>query len=130
MEEGLMKILKELKAIRPEEGFVRRSRQIILASSQARRGFLGLKISIFESFRLAAAVTLASALLFVVFGGLSLFNVKNLSPMILSSLNNESLKAEEQKLDFQIQLGEVTYKLGEDKETAAKIDEILKDLSL
>ncbi len=130
MEEGLIKILKQLKAIMPDEGFVKRSRQIILASPQIRRGFMGLKIGIFESIKLASALTLASALLFVALGGLSFFNVKNLSPMILSSLNDENLKAEEQKLDFQIQLGEVTYNLGEDKEIGARIDELLKDLSL
>ena len=130
MEEGLIKILKQLKAIKPDEGFVKRSRQMILSSPQIRRGFLGLKIGIFDSLRLATAVTLASALLFVALGGLSLLNVKNLSPIILTSLNDEDLKAEEEKLDFQIQLGEVTYNLGKDKEIGAKIDELLKDLSL
>lgn len=130
MEERLIKILKELKSIRPEEGFVNRSRQIILASPQLRRSFLGVKIGLFESFRLAAAVGLASALIFVALGGVSFFNIKNLSPMILSSLNDENIKAEEAKVNFEIQLGEVTYNLGEEKEIGAKIDELLKDLSL
>lgn len=130
MEEQLIKILKALKLIKPEEGFVQRSRGIILSSPQLRRSLFGFRSNIFESFKLAAAITLASALLFVFLGGLSYFNVKNLSPVLLTSLNDENLKAEEQKLDFQIQLGQVTYDLGSEKEIGAKIDELLNNLSL
>lgn len=129
MEEQLIKILKALKLIKPEEGFVQRSRGIILSSPQ-KQGLFGFRSNIFESFKLAAAITLASALLFVFLGGLSYFNVKNLSPVLLTSLNDENLKAEEQKLDFQIQLGQVTYDLGSEKEIGAKIDELLNNLSL
>lgn len=132
MEEGLNKILKELKAIKPDEGFVQRSRHLILSSPQEKRGLFNFKLNLFEGVKLATAITLASAMLFVFFGGLSYFNVKNLSPVTLSSLNADNLKAEAEKLDFQIQLGQANYNLGSesDKEIGAKIDEILKDLSL
>lgn len=127
MEERLVKILKELKNIIPEEGFIKHSRNIVLSSPQLKRS---LKVSFFESFKLATALSLASVLLFILVGGLSLLNVKNLSPVILTSLNDESLKAEEEKLDFQIQLGQISYPVGEDKEIGAKVDELLKNLSL
>lgn len=130
MEEQLVKILKQLKLIRPDEGFVKHSRQNILSSPQLRKGIFGFRSNIFESFKLATAIALASALLFVFLGGLSYFNVKNLTPVLLTSLNDENLKAEEAKLDLQIQLGEVTYDLGSEKEIGAKIDELLKNLSL
>lgn len=130
MEEQLIKILKELKGIKPEEGFVKRSRQLVLASPIKARGFLGLKMNFLESFKLAAALTLASALLFVLLGGFSYLNLKNLSPMGLTSLNAENLKAEAEKLDFQIQLGEAVYNINSDKEVGLKIDELLKNLSL
>jgi hypothetical protein len=127
MEERLIKILKELKNIIPDNGFISRSRNLILSSPQIKRG---LRASFFESFKLATALSLASVLLFILVGGLSLLNVKNLSPVVLTSLNDESLKAEEEKLDFQIQLGQISYPTAEDKEIGAKVDELLKNLSL
>lgn len=130
MEEQLVKILKQFKLIRPDEGFIKYSRQNILSSPQLRKGILGFRSNVFESFKLATAIALASALLFVFLGGLSYFNVKNLTPVLLTSLNDENLKAEEAKLDLQIQLGELTYDLGQEKEIGAKIDELLKNLSL
>lgn len=130
MEEELIKILKGMKTIKPDDGLIKRSRHLILSSPQMKRSFLGLTLNILESFKLATALTLATALVFVLLGGLSYLNIKNLSPITLSSLNAENLKAEEQKLDFQIQLGQANYNLGSEKEIGAKIDEILKNLSL
>ena len=126
MEEPIIKSLKSFKSLKPDDGFVRRSRDLILASEQNQApGF-----NIFESFKLAGALVLASVLLFVALSGLSEFNLQNLSPAMLSSLNGEGIKAQESPADFHIQIGQVQYDLGDEKEIGAKIDKLLKDLSL
>lgn len=108
--------------MKPDDGFVRRSRDLILASEQNQTpGF-----SFFEAFKLAGALTLASVLLFVALGGFTGFNLQSLSPGMLSSLD----KAQEQPAGFHIQIGQVQYDLGDDKEVGAKIDELIKNLSL
>ena len=121
MEEGLIKILKELKAIKPDEGFVKRSRQMILSAPQRKQNLLGIRINIFESFKLGAALTLASALLFIVFAGVSYLN--NSGPALLADQH----KAGNQS-DFYIQLGEARYDLNKDKELGAKIEKLLEEL--
>lgn len=129
MEEQLIKILKSLKLIKPDEGFVKHSRPAIVSAPQLRKNLFGIS-NIFEGFRLAAAITLGSALLFVFLGGISYLNIQNFTPALLSGLNDDNLKAEENKLDLQIQLGELTYDLSQEKEIGAQIDELLKNLSL
>jgi hypothetical protein len=121
MEEPIIKSLKSFQSVKPDEGFVRRSRDIILASEQnSARGF-----NIFESLKLAAALTMASALLFIAVGGASYFNLGTISPGTLSSL-----QAERQDVDFHIQLGQAEYDLEDEKTIGARIDEFLKKLSL
>lgn len=122
MEDQLVKKLKDLKSIKPEDGFVNRSRQLILSSQQhpARFG-----LSLFENLKLATALVLASALAFLTLGGISYMQFKN----------SQSLMAKNQSKDanhpgFQIQLGQAKYNLGKDSGLGAKIDELLKNLSL
>ncbi len=130
MEDQLIKFLKSFKSIVPDEGFVSRSRKLVLASEQHSRGWFIFRGGIMESLKLGAALTLASALLFIVLGGVSYFNVRNLSPVMLSSVNQSNIQTEADNLDFHIQLGEIKYDVNADKEVGAKIDELLKNLSL
>ena len=83
-----------------------------------------------QSIKLGAAMTLASALLFIILGGVSFFNVRNLSPVMLSSINEENIAAEADKLDFNIQLGQLEYDVTDEKEIGAKLDDLLKNISL
>lgn len=126
MEDRLIQKLKELKSIKPEEGFIQRSRNLILSAPQK----FGFRFTFFENLKLASAISLASALIFVIFGGLSLLNVKNLSPVLLTGANEDNLKAEVESLDIQIQLGEVAYDLGDEKEIGAKLDDLINGTSL
>jgi|SRR3989344_5829149 len=126
MENRIIQKLKELKSIRPEEGFIRRSRDLILSVPQK----YGFRFNFFENLKLASAITLASALIFIFLGGLSLLNVKNLSPVLLTGANEDNLKAEVESLNIQIQLGEVAYDLGDEKEIGAKLDDLINDTSL
>lgn len=130
MEEQLIKFLKQLKLIEPSEEFIKRSRPTILSAPQLNRSIFSFKSNIFEGFRLAAALTLGSALLFVFLGGVSYLNMNNGTPGLLTDANEESLRAEEEKSDFQIELSQVNYDLDAEKGIGARIDEFLKNLSL
>ena len=112
----LEQILKSLKSIKPDEGFISRSRQMIFASAQKPR----FGLSVLESFKLAAALALASVLLFVALGGLSY--VQGNAPALMTHENGNP--------DFQIQLGQLEYNLGNDVEVGVKVEELLKNLSL
>lgn len=121
MEEALIKLLKSLKAIKPDEGFVECSRNLILASS--RREKPRFRLNFVENLKLVAALALASILLFAVITGLPYLS--NLGPARLA----EKQKAT-QPADFYIQLGEVKYDLNSDKELGAEIEKLLKNRHL
>lgn len=130
MEEQLSKILKSLKSVAPDEGFISRSRNLITSAPQYSAGWFIFRGSVLQSIKMGAALTLASGMLFIVLGGISFFNVRNLSPVMLSSVNKENLEAEAENLDFQIQLGQLKYDVDSEKEIGARIDEVLQNLSL
>ena len=95
MEDQLAKILKSLKSIAPDEGFVSRSKNLITAAPQHSAGWFVFRGSVLQSIKMGAALTLASGLMFVVLGGISFFNVRNLSPVMLSSVNKENIEADQ-----------------------------------
>ncbi|MEK7192296.1 MAG: hypothetical protein AAB646_02165 [Patescibacteria group bacterium] len=130
MEEQLSKILKKIKSIAPEEGFLKRSKDLILSARQNKFGFDDLRTSLLESFKWGAALTLASLLLFVLVGGLTYSNLEGVSPAILSNLNDIKLRNEVNNLDFQIRLDEISYSSQNDKAIGQKIDELLDELTL
>lgn len=131
MEDQIIKILKSFKSIGPDEGFVKRSRQLILSAPQKIKNtfFFSSKASFLESFKLATTVALAGALLFIILGGVSVFNAKitNFQPMF-TDLDSKNLKSAES--GFDIKLGQITYDLDSEKDIGAKIDEALDSLSL
>ena len=131
MEDQLIKILKSLKSITPDTEFLSRSRNLILSTPQKQAsGWFIFRGNLMQSIKLGAAMTLASALLFIILGGVSFFNVRNLSPVMLSSINEENIAAEADKLDFNIQLGQLEYDVEDEKEIGAKLDDLLKNISL
>lgn len=131
MEDQLLKILKSLKSITPDLEFLSRSRNLIVSTPQKQTsGWFIFRGNLMQSIKLGAAMTLASALLFIILGGVSFFNVRNLSPVMLSSINEENIAAEADKLDFNIQLGQLEYDVEDEKEIGAKLDDLLKNISL
>ena len=126
MEDKIIKTLKALRAIEPSEDFVKRSRGLILASPRENHHLAGFKFRIWESFRFAGALAMASFLIFAIFGGLAYFNIKNLGPMILTSFNEGNLLTEANSLDFQIRLNEVNYYEESAKQVTALLDEVSK----
>lgn len=112
-----------MKGIRPEDGFLNRSKQMIFATEQNPAKF---GLSIFESFKLATALALASILLFVALGGLSYLGINGVASTLLTNLKGDS-----ENQDFHIQLGQAKYDTGNQPEVGANtISEILKNLSL
>lgn len=130
MEDQLKNILKSLKSVAPDEGFVSRSRDLLNTAPQHGRGWFVFRGPVLQSIKFGMAVSLASGLLFIILGGVSFFNIQNLSPVMLSSINKANIQSEADKLDFQVQLGKAEYDIESDKEVGVKIDELLKDLSL
>jgi len=104
----LLKTLKKLKNIKADEGFTRKSRDLILATSRsAPLNTLNIWRIILNNFETGAALALAGLLIFMIMGGFSAW--KFFSPLQISGLDQASLRAEAQAIDIQIQLTDLTY---------------------
>jgi hypothetical protein len=102
----LIEILKQLKNIEPDPGYVRSSREVILESTPivpARTVWQVLA----HSFQFGSAVALTGVLLVLVFGAFSTW--KFLSPFQIASLDPSDLRAEAQAIDVQIELAKIQY---------------------
>ena len=124
-EDILTKILKIFRKIQPNKEYTLQSRREILATSKISHSISTIKIGLLDSFKFSGALMLASLLIFVIFGGLAFFNVKNLSPVMLTSFNDSKLMAESG--DFEIKLQEIEYYERSAQEVATLFDEVLKD---
>lgn len=102
---NILTILKQLKNIEPDREFSRKSRSLVLGRESEKRLTLGEWI--LNNLGAAAALALASVLIFVIIGGFS--NWKIFSPLKLSSLDPASLRAEAEAIDIQIKLSNVGY---------------------
>ncbi len=118
MENQVEKIFKAFKEVKPEEGFVQRSRQIIMATEQKPMRF---GLSLIENLKIASALALASALLFIALGGIAFLSKPGSSAVFTAEDSNKA---------FHIQLGEASYGDGQEAEVGINLDEILKNLSL
>ena len=102
------------KEITPEEGYTKRSRSLILASTQPRSSvsvFGAFKI-ISRGFQLGSAIALTSLLIAIIAGGFSILTF--LTPFSkLPSLDPENLRAEAQAIDIQIKLTGLSYDIDE-----------------
>jgi len=120
-EDRLIKILQTLRFIEPAKEFKENSRAIILALPKNKkpswRGML-------EGFKLGTAIAFAAILLFLVFGGFSLF-IGNFSSKMLTSFDENNLLHEAANVDFKIQIGEAKYF----DESAAQVAAVLQELS-
>lgn len=132
MDEKLLKILKDLKQIRPNADYSRQSRLLILASKQEpvmpakKYGWLGDILAYPNNLKLAAVV--AGVLLLVAYGGFYYVNQLN--------KNNLVVRASELNNSIQIKLDEIQYFINNDGLTTEKIsniqtllDETVKDLN-
>jgi hypothetical protein len=127
MENKLIKILKSLgNIIVPDEEFKKRSRRLILAIEKQSHHIQSVKTRFWESLKFSGALAMATFLIFVIFGGLAVFKIKNLSPAVLTSFNEDNLLTESEEVDFQIELREIRYYERSAQEVAALFDEVLE----
>src|SRR3989344_6849535 len=99
----------KLKTIQPDAGFQARSKMLVLSSAQNQPKPFSLADLFPEMMRSSFAFGLSALMIFMIVGGLSLFNQKFVSPAVLSALDANSLNKEMEKMDIQIQIAEVRY---------------------
>lgn len=100
----LFELLKNLKRIKADPVYIRRSRELFGGSIMPKRS----PWAIFkESLQVGSAIALAGILIILMLGGLSLS--KLFSPFRLSSLDPAGLQAEAQAVDIQLELTKIAY---------------------
>jgi len=125
-EKKLTQILNELKAIKPNEDYARKSRVLILSHAKAASGarFVTVKTA-FEFLRVAAVTAFGIILLLTIFGGVSYIN-KNFSPVMLSGLDQKSLMTEADEINnsIDVTLKEIKYLDNSNSATNKQIEQI------
>lgn len=100
--------LKQFKKIAPDAAYSEKSKRIVLATLPRERWTI--RRGLLHIFETGIAVALAVFFIFVVTGQIANTPyVKNVEPVQFSVINPETLKAEAQAVDMQIQLAEVAY---------------------
>jgi hypothetical protein len=103
---NLLETLKNFKDIKPDAAYTEKSKRMILATEPRERWSFGRGLmNIFET---GIAVALAVFFILVIAGQFS--NAPYVSPARFSVINPETLHAEAQAVDIQIQLASVAYK--------------------
>lgn len=110
MEEQLSKTLKAFRNIQPDELYAAKSRRMILSMPRIAHPIQVMLRRVADTFKFTLALSLASAMVFLMIGGFSYFKVTNLSTLVLTSFDESNgLQQEAQGLDFRIQLGQAKY---------------------
>ncbi len=123
---NIEKILKNLKNIRSDSDYTKRSRMLILASKQ---NLQTPKFnSIFEFLRASTIIAFGLFLLIALIGGAFYIN-KNFSPLALDGLNQQSLLAEAENMNNSIEmtLGQIKYLDQINQKTLRTITQVTKD---
>ncbi|MEK7566505.1 MAG: hypothetical protein AAB494_02440 [Patescibacteria group bacterium] len=125
-EEKLVKILSELKSIKPKSDYSKKSRVLLLSSvkPEATPRFTTFR-SVFDFLRVAAVTAFGIVLLLTIFGGVSYVN-KNFSPILLPGLDQKSVitEADEINNSINVTLKEITYLDNSTAATNNQIDQI------
>jgi hypothetical protein len=106
----LFETLKQFKIIKPDEAFTEKSRRAILASSPLGiPGVVGIfkaQRFIFRIVEMGAALALAGLFIVLIMGG---FSGSAISPVRFSAIDPQTLRAEAQEIDAQIELASLNY---------------------
>lgn len=103
----IIKKIKELKSIEPENVFAKHSLRLILSNQQNSNIGYELTGKFFDLIKMSFTLGLTSLVIIGFFGAISL--IKTLSPASLTSLDNTVLNQEINSLDASINLSEVKY---------------------
>lgn len=100
-------LLKQLKNIEPDAEYRRRSRAQILASTRASQSLpLNILDFLVRGLEIGSAIAVTSFILILILGG---FGGRGAPPHGFSPLNLDSLKAEAEAIDIQIELTNLQY---------------------
>lgn len=105
---NLLETLKEFKKITPDSAYKEHSKRVILATDNTAKKVWyswGIRRTVAAVLETGVAVALMVFCILVVSGHLT----KTLSPVQFSVINPETLNAEAQAVDIQIQLAQVAY---------------------
>lgn len=130
-EEKIVKILQNLKSVKPDRNYSEKSRMLVLLSKEqiANSKLPPFKIKSFaDILRLSTLVGAAIFLLLFLVGGVSYIN-KNFSPLALEGLNRKSLIAEAENINssIQITLEEIRYLDQSNQKAIKTIEEVSKN---
>ncbi len=121
---GLHDLLKQMKEIRPDAEYARRSRHLVLSSKTDAPQPVSVRQFFFQIAQMGPALALAVVLLLLIAGGVSTSNY--FSPITLSSLDPVSLRAEADAIDIQIQLMNIGYAEPQNAETTSTVANSIK----
>jgi hypothetical protein len=124
--QNIEEIIKQLKKIEPDQEYKNVSLRSILSSAQNSEN--RFSINFFEFLKLGAALSLTGVLIMVsVSDSFSKFNAKLLSPVLLSSLDEEKIAKEAGQVDIKITIAEAKYYNDSTKKVAIALDETAKN---
>jgi len=105
----LLETLKQFKTIVPDTGFTTKSKRAVLAAlplEDSAFGVSGLRRAIFHIIETGVAVGLAGLFIVLITGG---FSGSVISPVKFSAIDPQTLHAEADAIDAQIDLASVNY---------------------
>jgi hypothetical protein len=103
---NLLETLKQFKRIEPDRGYTERSKRTIIAMHRPAPRPTSVFVMALRVFETGAAVVLAGFFILLITGNLS---NSPLAPVQYSVIDPNSLRAEAQAIDMQIELANVTY---------------------
>ncbi len=104
--EKIIENLKKLRSIKPESGFSRRSRLLLLQETP--RPALNALINLREVLKFSIALSFTAALLIITLGSLTYIK-KSPLPLVVAGLDVGALQAEAESLNINISLSELEY---------------------
>ncbi|MCR4275620.1 MAG: hypothetical protein NUV83_02620 [Candidatus Wolfebacteria bacterium] len=125
-EEKLVKILSELKSIKPKSDYSKKSRVLLLSLANPEAApRLATFRSVFDFLRVSAVTAFGIILLLTIFSGVSYVN-KNFSPILLPGLDQKSVitEADEINNSIDVTLKEITYLDNSTAATNNQIDQV------
>ena len=107
----LLEILKQLKMVRPDSSFTEKSRRALLASTPfatADSSMMAFKTRrfVFRLIETGVALSLAGLFIVLITGG---FSGSTISPVRFAAIDPQTLRAEAQAIDAQIELASLNY---------------------
>ena len=118
--------IKQLKSITPPEEYQAESLRLILSYPQNPKKHVSMNL-VFEMFKFGAALGLAGTLIMIsVTGIFPNLNARLLSPILLSSLDEQKIKNEANQVDIKITVAEAKYYSDSLTKVAVALDETAK----